>query len=190
MKNNQRGFGLIWILLLILLLALLGFGGWRVYDARNTEEESSNGPAPAQSAEDTPAEDEIADEQVEEVDFVISESLIENIVASIKSGNTAALEGYMTNPVTVVFAASEKGGPETPAEAVADLDYISSAVAPWDFELSEATLASYEAGSYGQYFGANTVVGQSADDYVISFKINNNNKIETIFVSASADLLL
>lgn len=103
--------------------------------------------------------------------------------------NTAALEGYMTDPVTVVLAASEKGGPVTPAQAVQDLNYLSGATDPWDFNLSAVTLASYKNGFYGQYFGDMTVVGKSANDYVVSFMIDTNNKITTIFMTGSADLL-
>ncbi len=191
MRKNQRGFGLLWILLIILLLALLGFAGWRVYDSRNKEAESKNLPAPAKSADETPAKPTPEKAPADEVDNSQAlADLKENISAAIESGNTAALEGYMTNPITVVFAASEKGGPETPTAAVADLNYLSGAVAPWDFNLSEATLNSYKAGFYSQFFEDGTYVGKSSDDYVVSFKINSDNKIATIFVAASADLLL
>ena len=57
----------------------------------------------------------------------VSASLAENIVAAIDTMNTAALEGYMATSVNVVYAATEFGGPRTPAQAVGDLDYLSSA---------------------------------------------------------------
>ena len=52
------------------------------------------------------------------------QSLKDNIKDAITSKNYAALEGYMTNPLKVVLAASEKGGPVTPAQAVTDLEYL------------------------------------------------------------------
>jgi cytoskeletal protein RodZ len=120
----------------------------------------------------------------------ISSSLKENAAASISSMNTAALEGYMAASVNVVFAASEKAGARTPTQAVADLDYVNSnAVGPWNFDLSAATLASYKAGFYGQYFGDNTIVGKSSNGYVVAFGVDANCKISVVFVAASADLL-
>lgn len=112
-----------------------------------------------------------------------------NIKDAISSKNYAALEGYMAASVNVVFAASEKGGPVTPAQAVSDLDYLNSATSPWNFALPAATLASYKAGGYGKYFGAETYVGRSANDYVVSFDFNCSTKIDVIFITGNADLL-
>jgi hypothetical protein len=50
-------------------------------------------------------------------------------------------------------------------------------------------LASYKNGFYGQYFGDDTVVGKSANNYVVSFTINTNQKISTIFFTGNAGLL-
>jgi hypothetical protein len=118
-----------------------------------------------------------------------SASLKENIAAAISSRNTAALEGYMASSVKVVFAASEKGGLETPTLAVADLDYLSSATAPWNFSLSAGVLNVWKAGSYAQYFSATSYAGESANKYVVSFDFNSCGKINQEFVSGSSDLL-
>jgi hypothetical protein len=120
----------------------------------------------------------------------ISPTLKENVTAAINTMNTAALEGYMANPVTVVLAASEFGGPRTPTQAIGDLNYLSSATSPWNFNLSLPVLNAYKAGSYSQYFGDNTIVGKSANDYVVSFAINDNGKISVIFIAANASLLI
>jgi hypothetical protein len=120
----------------------------------------------------------------------IPASLVENVSAAISSGNTAALEGYMANSVMVVYAATEYAGARTPAQAVADLNYLSSATDPWDFGLSAATIFSYKSGDYGQYFQGNIIVGKSANNYVVSFTINASNKISTVFIAGDAGLLL
>lgn len=120
----------------------------------------------------------------------ISQSLKENISAAISSKNTAALAGYMASSVNVVYAASEKSGNESPDAAVSDLDYVNTnATSPWDFNLSIATINSYKAGFYKQYFEGERYVGKSANNYVISFGFDTCAKINEIFVSASADLL-
>ncbi len=113
----------------------------------------------------------------------------ENIIASITSGNTAALVGYMASSVHVVIAASESANDRTPAKAVEDLSYISGATAPWDFNLSAATLAGYAERDYKAYFKANSVVGKSADARVVVFNFDAAGKINGIFMSASDDIL-
>jgi hypothetical protein len=118
-----------------------------------------------------------------------SEEDKENIIASITSGNTAALEGYMADSVHVVIAASEGVFDHTPTEAIADLNYISDAIEPWDFDLDEATLADYATGDYKDYFHDNSVVGVSADLRVVVFNFDSNGDIDEIFMAVSADLL-
>lgn len=112
-----------------------------------------------------------------------------NIEDSIKSGNTAALEGYMASTVKVIIAASEGIGNRTPAQAVGDLEYLESGTDPWNFSLPAATLAAWRSGPYKQYFPANAVVGKSANNYVVSFSFDNSGKINTVFMAVNADLL-
>jgi hypothetical protein len=120
----------------------------------------------------------------------ISAYLAENIAAAIDTMNTAALEGYMADSVYVVYAASEYAGTKTPTEAVADLDYLANAIGAWDFDLPQATLDAYEAGFYASYFGDDCVVGQSSDDYVVSFRIDADGNIDQVFIASDAALLL
>lgn len=129
--------------------------------------------------------------QTNECAFAEPSQMLKNTIAdAISSKNTAALEGYMASAVDVVFAASEKGGPVTPAQAVIDLNYLSGATAPWDFNLAAATLDSYKAGYYRPYFEGAVYVGKSANEYVVAFGFDECTKINRIFVSGSADLLL
>ena len=113
----------------------------------------------------------------------------ENLHDSIASGNTAALEQYLTNPVNFIIAASECCGPLTPLEAISGLDYISAAVGPWT-EPSAAVLAQYRAGFYVDYFpeGAYVIQSSDADPYVVSFQITGED-VTGIFVGGGASLL-
>jgi hypothetical protein len=120
----------------------------------------------------------------------ISADLAENIAAAIDTMNTAALEGYMADSVYVVYGASEYAGARTPTEAVADLDYLANAIGAWDFNLPQATLDAYEAGFYANYFGNDCVVGQSSDNYVVSFRIDADGHIDQVFIISDAALLL
>lgn len=115
-----------------------------------------------------------------------------NIEASITSGNTAALEGYMTSSVNVIIAASEGLGAKTPAQAVdAVTTFITSDNTSWDynFPLPATTLSTYGKGFYGQYFPNNAIVGKASNSKVISFSFDCNAKISTVFMAASEDLL-
>lgn len=119
-------------------------------------------------------------------------TVIESIKASITSGNTAALEGYMAASVNVILAASEGIGPSTPSAAVASIsNFITSDNTSWDYDFSlpAATLNSYGQGSYSQYFPSIAVVGKAPNNKVISFSFDCNAKISTVFMSASDDLL-
>ncbi len=138
----------------------------------------------AAAKDDAAADDEAAAENT-----APSASDLENIEASITSGNTAALEGYMAKKVTVILAASECCGSRTPAQAVADVAYVEAGTDPWDFSLPQATLDGYAAGDYAQYFPDDALVGKSANDYVISFTFNADGDIKGIFMTGNADVL-
>lgn len=122
-----------------------------------------------------------------------TESVLDNIKASITSGNTAALEGYMATSVNTILAASEGIGAVSPTQAVAGItDFISSDTTTWayNFSLPTATLNSYAAGDYAQYFPSIALVGKNSDGKVISFSFDCNGKISTVFMSSSENLLM
>lgn len=118
-----------------------------------------------------------------------SAATLDSIKDSIISGNTAALEGYMASSVKVVYAASEATGERTPAQAINDLKYLSSATGPWNFSLDKTTLDAWAAGDYKEYIVATSLVGRSSNGYVVIFNFNSDAKISGIFMSASSDLM-
>ncbi|MBI4034660.1 hypothetical protein HY380_02045 [Candidatus Saccharibacteria bacterium] len=114
---------------------------------------------------------------------------LENIQAAIESGNTAAIESYLLDPVSVILAASEAYGPQTPTEAISDLDYLNAGTDPWDFSLPTATLDNFQSGDYEQYFTDGSLVGMSANNYVVSFQFDGCGSVYQIFMSANEDIL-
>jgi len=112
-----------------------------------------------------------------------SQATLDNIAASITSGNTAALEGYAASSVKVVIAASSGIGDRTPAQMVGDVAYVSKGTDPWNFDLSSTVLSGYQAGSYKQYFPTTAFVGKSANGYVISFQFDSAGKINGVFMA-------
>ncbi len=120
----------------------------------------------------------------------VSSDIKANVADAISSRNTAALESYMGDSVKVIIAASEGIGDRTPAQAVADLNYLSSATDPWDFDLPEATIDDWQTGDYASYFPETLrVIGRSSDGYVVVFKFNSSEKITDIFMAVNDDLL-
>ncbi|OGL30902.1 hypothetical protein A3F37_00475 [Candidatus Saccharibacteria bacterium RIFCSPHIGHO2_12_FULL_41_12] len=118
-------------------------------------------------------------------------SVIENIKASITSGNTAALEGYMATNVDVTIAGSGAPTANTPTQAVTAItNFIGDpTTSTWDFALSASTLSSYGAGSYSKYFPSIAVVGKSGGKKVIAFSFDCNGKINTVLLAANEDIL-
>lgn len=197
-KTSSMVVGL-WVVVLI-LAASTGFLGWQYFKKSDTNKKQVAQIGALQNQlkdirdqlgnfEDLFGNIDITATPTPSATPTISANLKENIAAAIDTMNTVALEGYMADSVYVVYAATEYAGDKTPAEAVADLDYLASAIGPWDFDLPATTLDAYKAGFYTDYFGDDCVVGQSSDDYVVSFRINNDGHIDQIFVASDAALL-
>ena len=126
------------------------------------------------------------------VEIAPDASTIENIKASITSGNTAALEGYMASSVNVILAATESYGPQTATEAVSDISsFISADSTIWDYDfaLPVATTEYYNQGEYGQYFSTISVIGKASNGQVISFSFDCSGKISSVFMSLSDSIL-
>lgn len=120
----------------------------------------------------------------------VSEALKTAIRDALSAKNYTSLSPHLATSVNVVFAASEKGGNVSSAQAITDMAYLSSATGPWDFALPAATINNYRAGFYTAYFPGNAYVGKSADSMVVAFGFDSCAKINMIFVSANEDLLL
>lgn len=183
MKRDQSGFGTPTILIVILIAGLIGGIGWYVYSKNNDSEPKTVTVVKKNSTKKSTAKSTSPTTS-------IPDSLKENVAAAIESQNTAALEGYLADSVTVVIAASEKGGSVDKTQAISDLNYLKNATSPWDFNLTEATLNAYKNGFYKDYFGDMTIVGKSSDNYVVSFHVDSNGKLDQIFMSVNADLLV
>ena len=87
-----------------------------------------------------------------------------NFADALTSGNTAALEQELANPIVVILVATECCGPVSPVEAINNLNYVNpGSGATWNFAIDESTLANYRSGEYGSYFPAQALVGCHRD---------------------------
>lgn len=136
----------------------------------------SSTPAPSDTASATPTPD--ADPvptatAAPPAPTTLTASDRENLMAAIRTGNTAAVEGYLADPVIVIIMASECCWEQSPSDAVAQLTYVTGAPGPWDFALPPATIAEWRTNEfYGQWFTGDDVVGRAADGTIVSFGID------------------
>jgi len=112
----------------------------------------------------------------------------EQIVAAITSKNTQPLEGYMANTVQVRLESSGCCGPITKAEAMSQLSYLDPAVG-WSFDSTNPIIIDLAANA-SNYYGSDWIVGVASNEYVVSFKLNSQNKIEAYNLGASYKLLI
>lgn len=194
-RNRPLKTGLLLLVALILIVAAgVGTYWWRDHQARDEtasfeqeigelKENLNRLQTQAEGAKET------ADEAEGEPDETASENTTEIAESAVTSGDYAALEPHLADPVYVILAASEAYGDQTPAEAVNSLDYLDGAGGGWDFAPGNSELNAYRNGDYAQYFPVGAVVGVSSDDYVVSFTFDSSGDIGGIFMSPDAGLL-
>ena len=112
---------------------------------------------------------------------------LENIKAAIVTGNTQALVSHFTNPVMVILAASDGIGPSTPDDAAMFLAQRLEATTGWNFDPTQAQLASWRSTFYEQYFPVDALVGFDAEGDKIALTFTGT-QISTVFISGAGDL--
>ena len=193
-QNSKKSKMKVVIYTLITLLVAAGVGGvvywWRDSVATSFQKEQASDIS-SQKATIADLKKKLADAKAAAdstepcTDVAPKTATIDSIKASITSGNTSALAGYMASSVNVILAATEAYGPQTPTQAVDDISsFISTDNTSWDynFALSAATLSGYQNGDYKQYFPAIALVGKASNNQVISFSFDCDGKIDTVFM--------
>jgi len=111
------------------------------------------------------------------------------LAEAMTSGNTAPIEGYLTEPTRVVIAASEADLQYSAVDAVLSLDYVRPGESPWDFELPSEVIDGYRASEfYGDFFPDDVIVGRADSGAVVAF-VPNGALIGTIFMAADESLI-
>ena len=103
------------------------------------------------------------------------------VETAISSGTPADTFDYLADPVTVAFAASDFNQERSPALAISDLGQVSNGTG-WSWELDPETLDTYRDGPYGNYFSDDSLVGESAEGYVVTLHVGDD-AIDEIFIS-------
>lgn len=200
-KKSKRKAVLL-VLLVLLLAALAGGALWWCHkDAKETEQKQADKISSLQE-KNASLKKQLATQKAKNAKDDSGQTACaskapdaaaaDNIKASITSGNTVALEGYMASKVDVVIAASEGAGPKTPSQAVTSItNFITTDNTSWgyDFALPATVLSSYGKGSYAKYFPSTAIVGKASNNKVIAFSFDCDGKISTVFLAADAKLL-
>lgn len=200
-KSKKSPLKVVFFVLLVVLIAAASAFGvyyWRDNEAKNYEKQKTD-EINKLVTEKKLLEDEITklkDTPVaikggECIEKSPKSSVLADIKASITSGNTQALEGYMAEEVNTILAASEAFGKTTPAKSVSYVtDFIGNPTqTTWNFVLNTTILDSYKAGDYKDYFTDISVVGKSNSGKVISFSFDCDAKIDTVFISNQESIL-
>lgn len=116
--------------------------------------------------------------------------LKENIMAAINTGNLQPFEGYMADKVNVILEATECCGEKNSTEAAKQLEYLNDAVGPWNFDQSNETIKKLKEIEPTKYGPESAFIGIAANEYTVSFKFNEENKISDITMAATYKLLL
>lgn len=174
--------------LLTLLLAACGPG---TPDPDASDPSGSASPTPTETKTEAPDDDdeEADDEEADgdeadgpEPETGLTASDRANIRDAITSGNTAAIEGYLSNPVRVIIMSTECCFDITPAEAASNLSYVTGAPGPWNFSLPSATTDPWHANTYyGYLFTGDDITGRAADGTIVSFGISGG-QVTTILM--------
>lgn len=195
--HRHKSKASLWILIILLVLAL-GAIAWLVWQWLNLSQQNTAllSEKVSLQAQIKELSDKLVITKPDDSDDpavcdpTITDQLKDDIATAVSSGDYASLQAHMTDPITVILAASEGIGPRTPAEAVADMAYLNSGADPWDFDLPAATIANWEAGFYTDYFDENTYAGRAANGMVVVFDFNECAKISDLFFVANEELLL
>jgi hypothetical protein len=145
-----------------------------------TETETDEADDSDEEADDEEADDEEADGPEPETGLTASDRA--NLRDAITSGNTAAVEGYLSNPVRLIIMSTECCFDVTPAQAVAELSYVTGAPGPWNFSLPSATTDPWHTNTYyGYLFTGDDITGRAADGTIVSFGISGG-QVTTILM--------
>jgi len=136
------------------------------------------------------------EDETEEISTPSSKTIItlsllkENIQAALTTMNLQPFETYMADEVNVILEASECCGTMTNEEAALQMQYLEDADAPWNFDQSNETIKKLKEVEPTKYGPESAYIGIASNEYTVSFKFNEDNKISAVTMAATYKLLL
>lgn len=171
-------------LLIVVILLLVGGLGFFILQNQKLIGQLSNESDTLQEPQtQTPAKTAIPTQTSSPSPAMTLAALKENIQDAVNSENTQALGTYMTSPkVNFSLMSTECCEPQTPNEAVAQMDYINDGL-PLDFNQNNPIIKNIKA-KKPQFADSYIGVSKTGEQTAI-FTIDANNKISDIQLSVS-----
>ncbi|KKQ96867.1 MAG: hypothetical protein UT56_C0001G0025 [Candidatus Levybacteria bacterium GW2011_GWB1_39_7] len=162
-------------------LIVLGIIGSAYYFGKSQVQKGSDQvPIPSPTTTQEQVNSTPAPTQEQTGDFVNPSATIENIKASVESKNYAALEGYMTDKVSVILYATECCGLILRQEAISQMAYLNNGKAPWDFSYPNPIQTKLEIADPANFKG--NVIGTASNGTTVSFHLNDKFLIDRVFM--------
>jgi hypothetical protein len=112
--------------------------------------------------------------------YVNPSVVIDAIETAVPEKKWSDLSAFMTPNVTLIKYASSCCGVITKSQAIAELSYLNSATAPWNFKETNPIAKKLEANDPEHF--KEMWIGTSKDYYAVGFKWNDNFLIEKISI--------
>jgi hypothetical protein len=174
MRTKYFLLGILFSIVLV-LLAVLSFYFGKKSNNSNPVTVAKNEPLPTLAITPTPIP-------------LNPEMVKEAIVFAIKNKNFENLSGYISSPVSFRIENSGCCEPQTPVQAVKQLEYLNSTGGIWSFD-QKSDVAKSLAASYPENY-SNAFIGTTSDFYSVAFQFSDDGKINKISISSSYKLLL
>lgn len=176
------------IVLIVLIVLLLGGGAFGFYKLNEDRQVARNDVAKLE------AEIKQLKQKLTENDNKVSEAdkLAETkkaLESAFVARDNAKMVELMADSVIVILAASEGMPAQSPADATSYLLSYMKDAGTWNFALPEAEVTKYKQGDYKPYLADSFSIGKASHGQVVSFSLNEQQKVSQIFMCVSADLL-
>jgi hypothetical protein len=196
MSKKQSGFSAVAALLVVVLIGIIGGTGWYVVNANNKANDTLNNSGlgiaakPSQKKQSAPAPLPAS---------APSQDTATQINAILNKGDYQGLAPYMTDSINLVIQSTDFQGDglskskalETISSYLVKSKASLGAELPWDFT---GHSDFREKISKTKPCCINTFIDQghigiSKDNWVVSYRLNNDQKIEAFYIAVSVDTL-
>lgn len=119
--------------------------------------------------------------------FVNPSPAIDSFETAIPAKMYRDMAEYMTPTVTITKYATSCCGLLSKAKAIDELSYLSDAVGPWDFKMTNPILKKLEAADPDTF--KDIYVGTSSNNYAVGIELNDNYLITKIILIGDYHLI-
>lgn len=186
MFKKQIGFGLIYIIIAVVVIAGVAAGAY-YFGTRQKSETPSPALSPTPGSIYTPTitpkptSTQSASPSASPLDK--SKESTDAIKLAITGKSYSSLDKYMASSVNVLIEATECCGIITKDKALAELKYLDGAINPWNFDPGNP-IASQLKTKNPTLFPNGILLGTSANRYLVTFTLNKvSGLIEKIYMA-------